>query len=314
MQNTEAMKSFYKKVKSMRERDQPYCPITTIKYVQGQIITDKHQIKQRWGGYFEGLINPNEDTRDNNFSAQDILEHEPEILRSEVEESLISAKTGKAPGIDELLWRVCRAVWKDGIAPMEWRQSILIPIWKRKGDRRECSQYRGISLLSQSSKVFARILEKRIRYIVEPQLSENQFGFRKNKGCSDAIFILRQLQEKHIEWNKPLYMAFIDQEKAFDRVVRAELWKCLAERGIFGELLRAIESLYICSQAAVRTREGETEWFKVKCGLRQGCVLSPLLFIIFMDNIMKRANQEENSIEELMFADDFNSADSRGSD
>ena len=135
--------------------------------------------------------------------------------------------------------------------------------------------------------------------------SENQFGFRNNKGCSDAIFILRQLQEKHIEWNKPLYMAFIDQEKAFDRVVRAELWKCLEERGILGELLRAVQSLYICSQAAVRTREGETDWFEVKCELRQGCVLSPLLFIIFMDNIMKRANQKENSIEELMFADDL---------
>ena len=133
MRKTEAMKSFYKKVKSMREREQPYCPITTIKDVQGQIITDKHQIKQRWGGYFDGLLNPNEDTRHNNFSAQDILEHEPEILRSEVEESLKSAKTEKAPGIDgisieiikaagevgvELLWRVCRAVWKDGIAPM----------------------------------------------------------------------------------------------------------------------------------------------------------------------------------------------------
>ena len=150
------MKSFYKKVKSMRERDQPCCPITTIKDAQGQIITDKHQIKQRWGGYFEGLLNSNEDTRDNNFAAQDILEHQPEILRSEVEESLKSAKTGKAPGIDgisieiikaagetgvEPLWRVCRAVCKDGIAPMEWRQSIIIPMWK--GDRRECSQYRG---------------------------------------------------------------------------------------------------------------------------------------------------------------------------
>ena len=94
-----------------------------------------------------------------------------------------------------------------------------------------------------------------------------------------------QTQQPRIEWNKPLYMAFIDQEKAFDRVVRAELWKSLAERGIFGELLRAVHSLYICSQAAVRTREGETDWFEVKCGLRQGCVLSPLLFIIFLDNI-----------------------------
>ena len=161
--------------------------------------------------------------------------------------------------------------------------------------------------------MFARILEKRIIYIVEPQLSENQFGFRKNKGCSDAIFILRQLQEEHIEWNKPLYMAFIHQEKTFARVVRAQPWKCLAERGIFGELLRAIQSLYMCSQAAERTREGEADWFEVKCGLRQGCVLSPWLIIIFMHNIMKRANQEENSIdEELMFADDLD-ADSRGS-
>ena len=128
--------------------------------------------------------------------------------------------------------------------------------------------------------MFARILEKRIRYIVDPQLSENVFGLRKNKACSDTIFILRQLQEKPIEWNKPLYMAFIDQQKAFDRVLRTELWKCLEERGILRELLRTVQSLYIYSQVAVRTREGETDWFEVKCGLRQGCVFSPLLFII----------------------------------
>ena len=73
----------------------------------------------------------------------------------------------------------------------------------------------------------------------------------------------------------------------------------------FRKAFEGLQSLYICSQAAVRTREGETDWFEVKCGLRQGCVLSPLLFIIFMDYIMKRANQEENSIEELMFADDL---------
>ena len=102
-----------------------------------------------------------------------------------------------------------------GTTSIEWRQSIILPIWKGKGDRRECSQYRGISLISQPSKVFARILEKRIIYIyiVEPQLSANPFGFRTRKGCSDAISILRQLQEKHIEWKKPLYMTFIDQRK-----------------------------------------------------------------------------------------------------
>ena len=142
MRKTEAMTRFYKKVKSMRERDQPYCPITTIEDARGQIIRDNHQIKQRSGGYFEGLLNPNEETRDNTFSLQDVLEHDPVILRSNVDESLKSAKTGKALGIDgitieiiqaareagvQLLWRVCRAVWKDGIPPMGWSQSIIIP-------------------------------------------------------------------------------------------------------------------------------------------------------------------------------------------
>ena len=107
------------------------------------------------------------------------------------------------------------------------------------------------------------------------------------------------------EWKKPLYMACIDQEKTFDRVVKAELWKCLVEQGILGELLWAVHYLYIRCQAAVRTSGGETDWFEVKCGLRQACVLSPLLFIIVIDNIVKEANQEENGTGELMVADDL---------
>ena len=132
------MKSFYKKVKSMRERDQSYCPITTIKDAPNNNRQASEQTEMGGGGYFEGLLNPNEDTRDNNFSAQDITEHEPEILRSEVEESLKSERHPEAAGEAgvELLWRECRAVWEDGKAPMEWRQSIILSIWKRKGDRR----------------------------------------------------------------------------------------------------------------------------------------------------------------------------------
>ena len=107
--------------------------------------------------------------------------------------------------------------------------------------------------------------------------------------------------EKHIERKKPLYMTFVDQENEFDRVVRAEFWKCIEERGILGELLRAVQYVYISSQASVKSRGAETDWFEVNCGLAKGCVLSTLLFIIFMDNIMKRASQEEDGIEELMF-------------
>ena len=150
-----------------------------------------------------------------------------------------------------------------------------------EGDKRECSQYRSMSLLSQSSKVFARVLEKRIRYIVEPQLSENQFGFRKSKGCSDAIFIFKTTtKEAHWVEEKSLY-GFHRSRESIRSSSKSRTLEILEEQGILVEVLRAVQSLYVCSQAAVRTREGETDWFEVKCGLRQGCVLSPLIFIIF---------------------------------
>ena len=116
MRKTEAMESLYKKVKCTRERDQAYCPITAIKDAQGQIITDKHQIKQRWGGHNEGLLNPNKDTR--YFSVQYILEHEPHILRSYVEESQKSANTGKAPGIDGISIEIIKAAGEAGVELM----------------------------------------------------------------------------------------------------------------------------------------------------------------------------------------------------
>ena len=135
----------------MGERDQPCCPVAAIGDAQGQMVADGRRVGRRWGGYFEGLLGPNGDSGDDGFSAQDILEREPEVLRSGVGGgggSLKSAKTGKAPGVNgvgvemvkaageagvELLWRVSGAVWKDRVAPMEWGRSIIIPIMETEG-------------------------------------------------------------------------------------------------------------------------------------------------------------------------------------
>jgi hypothetical protein len=180
-----------------------------------------------------------------------------------------------------------------------------VPLWKNKGSRRECDSYRGISLLSQVGKIYAKSIENRIRPIIEPQLSNNQFGFRKNKSCTDAIFTLRQLSEKAIEYNINLNAIFIDQEKAFDRVNRNKLWRVLEEYGVKGQILENIMALYKNSQSAVKTTTGLSDWFKISSGVRQGCVLSPLLFITYMDRITKSANENNNSdIHELLFADD----------
>ena len=101
-----------------------------------------------------------------------------------------------------------------------------------------------------------------------------------------------------------LHLVFVDQEKAFDRVNRDKLWKVLEQYGIQGQLLDNIRALYANSKSAVRTTSGTSDWFPVTSGVRQGCTLSPLLFVIYMDQITKEANPNPGALNELMFADD----------
>ena len=107
---------------------------------------------------------------------------------------------------------------KEGYIPDDWRKSILVPVYKGKGDPLVCGSYRAIKLLEQPMKVLERVLEKRIRCQVS--IDNMQFGFMPGKGTTDAIFIMRQVQEKHQAKKKKLYYAFVDLEKAFDRVPR----------------------------------------------------------------------------------------------
>ncbi len=114
--------------------------------------------------------------------------------------------------------RVFNKTWEEREVPEDWQRVIIVPIWKKKGSKRDCGKYRGISLLSHTGKMYAKLLdmEKRIRPVVDHQLSEAQFGFRKNRGCTDAIFALRHMCERTIEFNQDMYTIFIDQEKAFE--------------------------------------------------------------------------------------------------
>ena len=211
-----------------------------------------------------------------------------------------------------ILWltRVCRVAWREGKAPVDWQTGIVVPIFK-KGDRRECSNYRGITLLNLPGKVYARVLERKCRTIVEPKIQDTQCGFRPGLGTTDQLFILRQVFEKVWKFAKPVYTAFIDLEKAYDRVPRDLLWSVLKEYGISGRLLVAIRSLYNDCTSHVRINGSKSDSFGVHVGLRQGCVLSPLLFIIFMERISRRSTTPDcvtmgnARVESLLFADDI---------
>ena len=122
--------------------------------------------------------------------------------------------------------RVCQVAWSSGKVSNDWQMGVIIPVHK-KGSQRECSNYRGISLLSIPGKVYARCLERRCREVVENQLEDEQCGFRPGRSITDQIFTLRQIFEKSWEYAKDVYACFVDLEKAYDRVPRDKLWKVM---------------------------------------------------------------------------------------
>ncbi|KAI3369560.1 hypothetical protein L3Q82_007769 [Scortum barcoo] len=129
-------------------------------------------------------------------------------------------------------------------------------------------------------------------------------------GTLDQLYTLRRVLEGLWEFAQPVHMCFVDLEKAFDRVPRGILWGVLREYGVRGPLLRAVRSLYDRSRSLVRIAGSKSDLFPVHVGLRQGCPLSPVLFIIFMDRISRRSQGPEgvrfgnHRISSLLFADD----------
>lgn len=217
------------------------------------------------------------------------------------------------------LTRVCRVCYINGRVPKDWQRRIIVPFYKGKGDKGDCKNYRGISLLSIPRKVYGRILIDRVRTMTEHMIGEEQCGFRSGRGCVDQVFALRQLSEKHLSIGKCLNVAYMALEKAYDRIDRNAMWRVLGMYGVYGRLLQGVKSFYTESEACVRVCRKEGKWFGVKVGLQQGCVMSPWLFNVFMDGVMREVREnvddvgvqmcdERNgtdwSIDWLMFADD----------
>uniref|UniRef100_A0A8C6KH39 Reverse transcriptase domain-containing protein n=1 Tax=Nothobranchius furzeri TaxID=105023 RepID=A0A8C6KH39_NOTFU len=204
------------------------------------------------------------------------------------------------------LTRLCNIAWSSGAVAMEWHTGVVVPIFK-KGDLRVCSDYRGITLLSLPGKVFSKVLERRVRSIFESQIEEEQYGFCPGRGTVDQLYTLARVMEGAREFAQSIHMCFVDLEKAYRRVPRGTLWETLQEYGVGGFLLRAIQSLY---QSLVRIAGSKSDLFPVRVGLRQGCPLSPVLFITFMDRISRCSRGVEcvefvgRRISSLLFADD----------
>ena len=178
------------------------------------------------------------------------------------------------------------AIFSSGFFPDQWTEGIVIPLHK-KNDPCNVNNYRGITLGSCFSKIFTSILNRRLSLFVESNdiLSDAQFGFRPGRSTIDASFILYSIIQKlHFE-NKRLYAAFIDLKKAFDSVYRNGLWYKLFHLGVNGKMLRIIRDMYSKVKSFVKVNNLLSECFESKVGLKQGEVISPLLFALFVDDL-----------------------------
>ena len=150
-------------------------------------------------------------------------------------------------------------------------------------------------------KVMEHILPTIIRTQVD--IDAMQFGFMPGRGTTDAIFILRKVHEKYLAKHKDLYFAFVDLEKAFDRVPRKVLWWALRKVGVDEWLIRTIQAMYTNAKSSVRINGQFSSWFNVQVGVHQGSVLSPLLFIIVMEALSRHFRT--GCPWELLYADDL---------
>jgi len=207
----------------------------------------------------------------------------------------------KAPGYDNLpaelikcggdpiiktLHLLCNRILQTGKWPTQWTQSIPIPTKKM---RKKFREHRTVSLISHPSKVLLTIILNRIKPGIEEILDDSQAGFRKDRSTVEQILNLRLLCESQRNHQKNVFHNFIDFKKAFDRVWHEALWHTMAKYNINQGMTRLIQELYENAKTTVMVGNNYSEWFESTVGVRQGCILSPTLFNLFLERIMQDA-------------------------
>ena len=214
----------------------------------------------------------------------------------------------------KVLHSICHQIWKTQQWPQDWKRSVFIPIPK-KGNAKECSNYRKIALISHASKVMLKILQARLQQYMNCEIPDVQAGFRKGRGTRDQIVNICWIIEKAREFQKNIFFCFIDYAKAFNCVDHNKLWKILKEMGIPNHLTCLVRNLYEGWEVTVRTGYGTTDLFQIGKGVHQGSILSPCLLNLYAEYIMRNAGLEEaqagikiagRNINNLRYADDTN--------
>ena len=227
--------------------------------------------------------------------------------RREVTDAIKELKNNKAPGDDMLpaelfkvgsgvltdeLHHLLIMVWNQETIPQSCNDAVIAALHK-KGDKELCSNHRGLSLLTTIYKLIAKIAYKRLIPYTEPILGEYQAGFRSNRSTSDQIFTLRQVLEKRWEFAQSSHLLFIDFKQAYDCLHRDSLWAILSSFGIPTKLVKIIQALYTDTTSRVRVKGAYSTPFPILSGVRQGCLLSPCLFNLALEWVIRQLRTED---------------------
>lgn len=320
-------RKFYQNVNKQRKG---FVPTTAnCNDENGNLITNKQEVLARWEGFFSKLLNGD----DNRVTPQRRLpeppfqntEDVPPPTRAEVNESIQRMKNNKSAGIDGIPAELFKAagtsfnsafhqlltkIWNEETMPDDWKTSIICPIHK-KGDRRECKNYRGISLLNIAYKILASIMCERLKPHVIRIIGPYQCGFMPGRSTTDQLFTLRQILEKTHEFQVDTYHLFIDFKQAYDTPTRDELFKAMNLFGIPSKLINLCRMTLTDTRSCVRVGGTTSKTFPTIRGFRQGDALSCSFFNILLELIMKVANINTRNIiytkssQILGYADDL---------
>ena len=299
-----------------------------IKDKEGNTLSSFEEQQARWVEHFNNVLNRPPPVGNINIPDidEDLAVNVAAPTKEEILKSISSLKNGKAAGPDDIPAEAMKAsqevsadaievllkkIWEKNEIPQDWKDGHLT-VLPKKGDLSICDNHRGIMLLSAPGKVLSKILLERLKSAIDQKLRKNQAGFRSGRSCSDQIVTLRVIIEQCLEMRKPCIINFVDYQKAFDSLDRNTLWKILAFYGVPRKIIDIIKCMYDNQNVKVLFKGKLSNSFIVLTGVRQGCLLSPFLFLLAIDFILKYCNTGngfpwagDEELDDLDFADDL---------
>lgn len=256
-----------------------------------------------------------------------------DITLSDVDNVISDLACNKAPGLDSisnecikssriliapLLCQLFNKILETGIYPDAWCDALIVPIYKN-GNHDDPENYRGIALLSCISKIFTKILNNKLTKWAcsNGKMYEEQCGFTKGKSTIDQIFVLQSLINKYISKQKGrFYSVFIDFSKAFDSIPHLHMFYRMVNEGMHGRVITVLRNMYSKLKCCVQSSPfNVSDSFECSVGTRQGCLLSPFLFIFYLNELVNMSKEysckgiyvDENykDVNMLLYADDL---------